>query len=287
MSSKSILVSICVQTYNHADYISDCLNGILKQKVNFDYEIILGEDDSTDNTRIICQEYAEKYPDKIRLSLRRREDVIYINGKPTGRYNFIENLKQCKGKYIALCEGDDYWTDELKLQSQIDVLESNSKASGSFHDTLFLIQGSEEKKRNWRNYTKINFSFKDTIATKALFHTSSFVFRRNCLNFPDWFTKIQSGDMALFSIIASKGDLIRVPKTMSVYRKNETGITNFINLKEYHKARILLQKYLAIEFPNLAKSKKLEVVSFHKKELKKLKWQEFKTVVKRIIKPNG
>ncbi|MEZ4781129.1 MAG: glycosyltransferase [Flavobacteriaceae bacterium] len=117
------LVSVVVGVYNHERFIKLCLNGILMQKTDFKYEIILGEDASTDGTREICKEYAKRFPDKIKLFLRSRKDVIYINGNATGRYNFIENLKACQGKYIALCDGDDYWTDPLKLQKQVDFLK--------------------------------------------------------------------------------------------------------------------------------------------------------------------
>ena len=110
------LVSVCVQTYQHVDYIEDCLEGILMQETSFSYEILLGEDASTDSTRNICIEYAERYPDKIRLFLHSRENNIEIGGQPTGRFNYLYNLYNANGKYIALCEGDDYWTDSLKLQ---------------------------------------------------------------------------------------------------------------------------------------------------------------------------
>ena len=98
---KQPLVSVCVQTYNHAPYIKDTLEGILMQKTDFPFEILLGEDESTDGTRDICIEYAKKHPDKIKLYLHSRENNIKINGTPTGRFNFIYNLIHAKGKYIA------------------------------------------------------------------------------------------------------------------------------------------------------------------------------------------
>ncbi|MFW6272217.1 MAG: glycosyltransferase [bacterium] len=103
------------------------MDGILMQKTEFPFEILLGEDASTDGTREICIEYADKYPDKIRLFLHNRENVIYINGNPTGRFNLLYNLSSARGKYIAICEGDDYWTDPYKLQKQVDFLEENSE----------------------------------------------------------------------------------------------------------------------------------------------------------------
>ena len=128
------LVSVCIQTYQQNNYIKECLDAVISQKTNFRFEIILGEDESNDGTREICIEYGNKHPDKIRLFLRSRKDVIFIDGKPTGRYNFIENLKASKGKYIALCEGDDYWTDPYKLQKQVDFLENNSDHVACCHN---------------------------------------------------------------------------------------------------------------------------------------------------------
>ena len=99
---ENVVVSVCVQTYQHVDYIKEYLDGILNQKTNFDFEILLGEDASTDGTREICLKYAEKYPDKIRLFLHHRENNISVGGKPSGRFNFLYNLYTAQGKYIAL-----------------------------------------------------------------------------------------------------------------------------------------------------------------------------------------
>ena len=92
------LVSVVVTTYQHAAFIRQCLDGILMQQTNFDFEIILGEDESVDGTREICMKYAEKHPDKIRLFLRNRQDVIYIDGSATGRHNALQNIYTARGK---------------------------------------------------------------------------------------------------------------------------------------------------------------------------------------------
>jgi glycosyltransferase involved in cell wall biosynthesis len=132
------IVSVCVQTYQHASYIRDALDGILMQKTDFAFEILLGEDESTDGTREICIEYAEKYHGKIRLFLNSRKNVIHINGLPTGRRNFMNNLKNARGKYIALLPGDDYWTDPHKLQKQVDFLEANPDFVICFHNVMVV-----------------------------------------------------------------------------------------------------------------------------------------------------
>ena len=149
MILKKPFVSISVTTFNQKNYIKDCLDGILNQRTTFQFEIILGEDQSNDGTREVCQDYAKRYPEKIKLFLRSRKDVIYINGNATGRYNFLENLKACRGKYIALCEGDDYWTDPLKLQKQVDFLESNEDYNICFHDVKIFNQQENSFKEDY------------------------------------------------------------------------------------------------------------------------------------------
>jgi len=105
---KTPLVSVLVQTYQHVDYIKECLDSILMQKTNFEFEIILGEDTSDDGTREICLNYAKQHPNKTRLFLHYRENDIHIGGSPTGRFILISNLISARGNYIVLCEGDDY-----------------------------------------------------------------------------------------------------------------------------------------------------------------------------------
>lgn len=111
------LVSVWVITFNQEAYLENTLNGILMQKVNFNYEIVIGEDCSTDNTKEICINFQKKYPEKIKLILNEK-NIGMIS-------NFIQTAKACKGKYVAFCEGDDYWVDPLKLQTQVDFLEAN------------------------------------------------------------------------------------------------------------------------------------------------------------------
>src|SRR5690606_26092118 len=93
-------------------------------------------------TREICQEYARQHPDKIRLFLNSRENVIYINGRPTGRWNFMNNLRHVRGEYVALLDGDDYWTDPRKLQKQVDVLDASPELVGCAHPAAMLDEAT-------------------------------------------------------------------------------------------------------------------------------------------------
>ena len=136
--SQNPLVSVCVMTYQQVDYISKCLDGILMQQTNFDFEILVGEDASSDGTRDICIEYAKKYPDKIKLFLHSRENNIQVYGKPTPKFNSTYNSYAARGKYIAHCEGDDFWTDSLKLQKQVDFLELNNDYGMIYSDIIMI-----------------------------------------------------------------------------------------------------------------------------------------------------
>lgn len=214
------LVSVCVQTYQHVKFISKCLDGILMQKTDFPFEVILGEDESKDGTREICIKYAEKYPDKIRLFLRSRKDVIYIGGRATGRYNFLENLKASKGKYIALCEGDDYWTDENKLQKQVEFLEGDPEFVMCFHKVE--IQDGENILDDF--ITKVpegltTITISDLIKGNFI-HTPTVMFRNNVIVFPDWFVLSPVGDYPLYILLALKGKIKYLEYQMAVYRCN-------------------------------------------------------------------
>ena len=267
------LLSIRLMVFNHADFLEECLNSINEQKTNFKFELVIGDDFSEDNSFEILKNFSFSNTNiSVNLLERAKEDTYHIQRKKLGRlHNFIDILDNCKGKYIALLDGDDYWTDPLKLQKQVDFLESHSSYSGSFHDTLTINQ-SEEKPifKPWRVYDKNIFNLEDTISNVALFHTSSFVFRKSFLEIPEWFTKVQSADMALFSIISNKGPLYRIDESMSVYRKNEGGITNTITLKSYHSNRIKLFKYLKSYCKRSVIDNINQVILFHSREIKKL-----------------
>jgi glycosyltransferase involved in cell wall biosynthesis len=195
----------------------------LFQKTNFEFEILLGEDDSNDGTRELCEDYAKRYPDKIRLFLHHRENNIKIGGQPTGRFNFLYNLHSSKGKYIALCEGDDYWTDPLKLQKQVDFLEGNLDFTGIGTNSEILIQETHEK-RYFRKTTKDEVLVINNFLKKRFFHTASFMFI-NDNTILNNFTTVLSADRLLFLFIATKGKVFYKNEVTCVYRKNIGGIS--------------------------------------------------------------
>ncbi len=225
MNIENAKLSVCLTTYNHEQFIAQAIESVLMQQTTFDYEIIIGEDDSSDNTRAIVKDYKERFADRIRLFLNSRDTVIYINGKPTGLWNFINKLNNTRGKYIALLDGDDYWTSPQKLQKQVDILESDQSLGGCFHETQLVYEDGSLGKIYGRDVNDLMYQ-DDTITAYSPFHTSSFVFRKEALQIPDWFHETQSADMALFSIVSAFGPLKKIPEIMSIYRKHKGGISN-------------------------------------------------------------
>jgi len=218
MNSVKPFVSIFMMTYNHQEYISQALDSIIMQKVNFNYEIVIGDDCSLDNTRSILYGYKEKYPEKIKL--------LFHDKNIGATKNQLEVFKNCNGKYIAMCEGDDYWTDPKKLQVQIDEMKKHPEVDMSFHPAYELI---DEKKGNilaqHSNETKI-FSTSEVILGGGGFcPTASIVFRKEVvLNLPDWYyTDAPVGDYFLQIFGAKNGGALYLNQIMSIYRRNHAG----------------------------------------------------------------
>lgn len=237
----AIIVSVCVQTYNHKKYISKCLEGILKQQTTFPFEIILGEDESSDGTREICKVYAEKYPDKIKLFLRSREDVIYVNKKPTGRYNLLQNLKASTGKYIALLDGDDYWTDPFKLQKQVDFLEANPEYSLVCGGFISKNEETGEEKVELKeveassDHTEKGFDITlERLLKQWLTKTLTLMYRKSALDLKDFQKYKYAKDFHLNYELLRKGKGYYMKEIFGVYNIHDGGIFSKLNQEMRH-----------------------------------------------------
>lgn len=222
-------VSACIITYNHELFIEDCIKGALNQNIDYDYEIIIGEDCSTDNTFTICERYALEYPDKIKLF--RREKNLGLSG------NWIESLKACSGDYIAICEGDDYWTDPDKLKLQLDVLTNNDKYIFSFHDSL--IHNTTSKFQSLRiGNKKIDQEPNITsVLVENNIRTETMVFKNmlNWDNLPFWFKNTLKIDYALILLLLEdNGRAIYIDKMMSLSRVHENSLWSSKSAKVHY-----------------------------------------------------
>jgi glycosyltransferase involved in cell wall biosynthesis len=212
-------VSVLIITYNHEEYIAQAVESALQQEVDFPYEIVIGEDCSTDHTREILKDLSLAYPERIRLLLRENKG----DGLP-GKSNFVETLKACQGQYIALLDGDDYWSDVRKLQRQVDFLDTNPDFSICFHNVK--VSYEDQRQASW-NYCAINqkeISTLEDLLDRNFIATSSTVFRRDHLNeLPDWFSQIKTGDWCLHILNARNGKVGYIDDVMSVYRIHQAG----------------------------------------------------------------
>lgn len=242
-------VSVFMMAYNHEKYISEAIEGVLMQNTNFDFDIVIGEDCSTDNTRQIILDYQRKYPGKFKLLLHKENIGAMANQMAV--------LQACTGKYIAICEGDDYWTDPLKLQKQVDFLEDNNGFAICFTNSLIKNEKNGQfiiaKKNIW-----------DVAETKELLthnslegplfgevlnspgHTSTVVFKKVCVDYlPAWLSECFIGDEPLFLIISKYGKAKFINDICTVYRQTFNGIStvNFDYETDY-KGRIFMYQKL-------------------------------------------
>lgn len=242
--SNQPLVSVCVQTYQHASFIGECLEGILNQQTDFSFEVLVGEDNSTDGTREICREYAER-DDRIDLKLHDRSNVIYIDGRPTGRYNLINNLERARGKYIALCEGDDTWTDTEKLQKQVTFLENNPDISLTCSNFRVVDgEGKLIRETGWDRDPDNRIITHEEVLELTTPKFFTVLFRRDALpdSFPDEFYRVYNGDNFLFALVTRMGPAAYLDFITGHYRQHSGGMWG--DLQELEKQERQLATYL-------------------------------------------
>ena len=219
-NNNEIMVSICCITYNHENYIEDAIKGFLMQKTDFKFEILIHDDASIDNTAKIIKKYEKKYPHLIK--------VIYQKENQFSKGVRILNslFEKSKGKYIAICEGDDYWIDEYKLQKQINYMEDNQDCTFCFTNAIKQNLITNQKQifieKNWLN--KKVFKLQDfnlgELAEFDFIPTASFVFpKRNLNNMPDFYDiPFVAGDFKLKLACTYQGYAHFINESMVVYR---------------------------------------------------------------------
>ncbi len=215
MEQKDIMVSIWCTCYNHEPYIRQCLDGFVMQETDFKFEVLIHDDASTDNSAAIIREYEQKYPDIIKPIYQTENQ--YSKGLSIGKA-FL--WPATKGKYIALCEGDDYWIDPLKLQKQVDFLEAHPEYSICCSNTWRLRHNTGEK---WCRFYKNNeITLCELLYERNRIPTHTVLMRAELLreyhkispSFPKW----PMGDLPMWIWMASKGKIYRFLEQTGVYR---------------------------------------------------------------------
>ena len=226
--NEPLMVTILCLVYNHESYIRQCLEGFVMQKTNFRFEAIVHDDASTDGTAAIIREYAEKYPDIIKPIFH--EENQYSKGV---KIDLVYNHSRVKGKYVAFCEGDDYWTDPYKLQKQVDFLENHSEYAICSHRYKQYFQ--KEGRMNAEIYPVrisdgMSFDLSFLIRGGWLFQPLSVMFRRSALELEEYSKYEIHIDVVWLYSILKRGKGYCMPDVMGVYRIHEKGVWSGLDL---------------------------------------------------------
>lgn len=272
------LLSVCIITYNHEKFIREAIEGVLMQKVNFNYEIIIADDYSTDNTRNIILEYVQSFPNLFKL--------IFQENNVGAAKNWIDLISTPESDYIAYFEGDDCWTDPYKLQKQVDILESDNSLIGCFHNVEVRYENGFKQSHAQISLTdRVRYN-KFDISKNNVIPTLSIMFRNIAI--PELYSKefltLSFGDWPLFLLLLRNGDFYYIPNIMGVRLINKGGIwsakSNVENLIQIENTILDLVKYKWFDE---------EVNYFLLCELKRLKRQirvkgKFRSLVLMILK---
>ncbi len=230
MSTKPTVSIICL-TYNQEKYVRDCFEGFVMQQTDFPYEVLVYDDASTDGTPAIIREYAAMYPDIFKPTLYKKNN--YSQG--LGYVGLYTGIKEAQGKYVAYCEGDDYWTDSKKLQKQVGFLESHPDYEICAHETLVNTDGRLQNGPFLFSHSNVNlfldrrnkteYQFRDTL-TGNIFHISALMYRNYDILLPEWIHEISACDMILFMLLAKEGKIHVLQDVMSVYRNHADSLTS-------------------------------------------------------------
>lgn len=239
--NSGIMVSICCITYNQVSYIRDALEGFVNQETDFAYEVLIHDDASTDGTADIIREYAARYPDRIFPILQTENQYSKGLTNVSGTFNF----PRARGKYIAMCEGDDYWTDTKKLQKQVDYMEANPGCSLCFHSARVEVQGKALTEHVMRPYKGSRMISPEEIIDKTSgYPTASLMFYRDMVaDLPRFYVDAPIADIPLQLLSANRGWAWYIDEPMCVYRLGgASSWTTLMKQGDYEKKQ---QDYVA------------------------------------------
>ncbi|UCD50360.1 MAG: glycosyltransferase [Phycisphaerales bacterium] len=208
--------SVLIVTYNQEAVIGQTVESVLTQVTDFDYEIVIAEDCSSDHTRAIVCEYRDRFPDRIRLLLREQNLGLMRN--------LPQSFLECRGQYVACLDGDDYWTSPHKLQSQVDFLDAHPDCSICFHNALMVWDDAAQPPVLHSPPGRRPTYTVDELLTHDFISTSAAVVRNHLVReFPSWFTSLPVPDWPFFVLHAMHGKIGYLDEDWSVYRQGEAG----------------------------------------------------------------
>lgn len=238
--SHKVKISICMLTYGHEKFIAEAINGVLMQECDFEVELIIANDCSPDDTDFVIQDILNNHP--------RSSWIKYIKQEKNlgSQLNFLFVLNQCNCKYIALCEGDDYWNDPLKLQKQIDFLEANPDYVMCYHDIYVIDEkGTHVRDSVYYNFNKIDYT-KEQLINSPFLMPLTMCFRNVITDFPKEFVRVVNGDVFLISMLGQYGKgKFQADIISASYRMHGGGVSSMVSEleKEYQRKNTFYQLF--------------------------------------------
>lgn len=278
MKIKEVVLSVCMITYGHEEFIAEAIISILEQKTDFEIELIVANDCSPDRTESVINSIIQTHPNGYKVRYTKHPQNLGV------MRNFQWALGQCKGRYIAVCEGDDYWTDKQKLQKQVDFLERNPDQAFCYHYSKILDFDGSFKHRDRNNEAR--FIPADKVISTYI-QLVTLVFRNQLKDFVDIdFGSLFSGDVALRAHLSMLGPGTLLPFEGAVYRKHVNGVRSGMGLVENYNRWIdsriiILDKIHGISKRDLYESiiniQKLKITYF-------IKSMQLKAAIKSYVK---
>lgn len=225
---RACLVSVCMITYNQERFVVAAVESVLSQDVDFEYELVISDDASTDQTSEILKKYAAQHPDIIRLDCRLQNIGAAAN--------FFDTLNRCTGKYVAILEGDDYWTDDSKLKRQVEFMERNTSISIIHHNVWVLSADGNRRQKHCVAPPRVS--------QRSLFRsnpvcTVSVLFRRSAaIVYPACMKHLKIVDRFLYILLAGTGTVFYMDRIMAVYRMHPGGVYSGLGTREKLERRI-------------------------------------------------
>jgi glycosyltransferase involved in cell wall biosynthesis len=226
LSATNPKVSVLVTTYNQENFITKAIDSVLTQAVDFPYEIVIGEDASADRTREIVKNLASQHPDKIRVLLR-DSDVANRDRRLglAGKINYLQALRACRGQYIAILDGDDYFTSVQKLQRQVDFLDTHPECVICFHNVLAFYEDGNRAPEKLSPPDRKEIGDLEELLLGNFIPACSIMYRREpVIRIPDWFLTAKMGDWPLNILKAQYGKIGYLNEVMAAYRVHAGGV---------------------------------------------------------------
>lgn len=248
------VVSICCITYNHEKYIEDAIKGFLIQETDFPFEILIHDDASTDGTQKIIAQYQDQYPNVIKAILQ-TENQYSKNIRPT-----IDILyPKAKGKYIALCEGDDYWISPNKLQKQYSYMKSNQNVSLTFHTAIVVRDGKTIEVKANDYIDEQSFTVPELIDNWFISTQTMMLKKSALLGMENYFSGVINGDWCMQLVAGHNGDVVFLKGLRAAYRKHNTSLSVNIGKDKTYRAMKLIKLFTSFDqYSNFIYSAEIE-----------------------------